>query len=147
MNKNRTYIERPPRIQPELPQEIIDIPNPPDQRDGGIGELMHIALHYPAGSGEAGKSGDGSDGSDGSHARFVELEPYTRIIQAIEFESDDADYSGEMRMTVDLVEARPGTRLTIDFDNIPPGIALEDNRRGTEMSLEKLAVLVDRRAC
>ena len=44
MNQNRTYIERPPRIQPELPQEIIDIPNPPDQRDGGIGELMHIAL-------------------------------------------------------------------------------------------------------
>ncbi len=44
MNKNRTYIERPPRIQPELPQETIDIPSPPDQRSGGIADLMHIAL-------------------------------------------------------------------------------------------------------
>ena len=134
-------------IEPELveqwlaPGEMIARVHEFEAREGGA---IHITLHYPAGSGEAGKSGDGSDGY---RARFVELEPYTRIVQAIEFESDDADYSGEMRMTVDLVEARPGTRLTIDFDNIPPGIALEDNRRGTEMSLEKLANLVDRRAC
>ena len=44
MTSERTFIERPPRIQPELPQQIIDIPSPPDQRDQGLGELMHIAL-------------------------------------------------------------------------------------------------------
>ena len=44
MSSKRTYIERPPRIQPELPVDTIDIPNPPDQRHQGIGELMHIAL-------------------------------------------------------------------------------------------------------
>ncbi|MGE3961383.1 MAG: SRPBCC domain-containing protein [Dehalococcoidia bacterium] len=112
-----------------------------DAREGGE---VRISLRYPAGSSEAGKSGDGRDVY---RARFIELEPYSRIVEAITFDSDDPRFAGEMRMTVSLVEARPGTRLTLDFDDIPPGIDVDANRLGTQQALEKLAALVDRRAC
>ena len=40
----RNYIERPPRIQPELPHDEIDIPAPPALDRGGIGELIQMGL-------------------------------------------------------------------------------------------------------
>lgn len=40
----RTYIERPPRIQPELPRREVDIPTPPAIDRSGVGELIQMAL-------------------------------------------------------------------------------------------------------
>lgn len=112
-----------------------------EAREGG--EIL-ISLHYPEGSGEAGKSGDGADVY---RARFVELVPQQKVVQVIEFESDDEAFSGEMRMTVSLDETKSGTHVTVAFDNIPEGISLADNRLGTELSLQKLSALVSRPAC
>jgi hypothetical protein len=36
-----------------------------------------------------------------------------------------------------------GTKVTILFKNIPPGVRPEDNEAGTELSLEKLARMVE----
>lgn len=112
-----------------------------DAREGGE---VRMTLHYPEADRGAGKS---SGTSDVFQARFLELVPEERVVQVIEFESDDPAFAGEMRMTVTLAPTRQGTYVTIDFDDIPEGIALADNKLGTELSLEKLSALVGRNAC
>ncbi|MCB9098593.1 MAG: hypothetical protein H6632_03550 [Anaerolineales bacterium] len=41
---NPIYIDRPPRIQPELPFDQIEIPGPPDKGEQGNGRLIQVAL-------------------------------------------------------------------------------------------------------
>lgn len=38
------YIDRPPRIQPELPYDEIEIPGPPDKDQGGFERLIQVGL-------------------------------------------------------------------------------------------------------
>ena len=38
------YIDRPPRIQPELPFDLIEVPSPPDKDDGTNNRLVQVAL-------------------------------------------------------------------------------------------------------
>ena len=38
------YIDRPPRIQPELPFDEIEIPNPPDKEETGYSRLIQVSL-------------------------------------------------------------------------------------------------------
>ncbi len=44
MNEQPIYIDRPPRIQPELPIDEIEIPTPPDKEDEGYGRLIQVSL-------------------------------------------------------------------------------------------------------
>ncbi len=39
-----TYIDRPPRIQPELPEGEVEIPNPPDKEEKGGSPIVHALL-------------------------------------------------------------------------------------------------------
>jgi DNA segregation ATPase FtsK/SpoIIIE-like protein len=38
------YIDRPPRIQPELPFEEVEIPSPPEKEEDGRAQLIQVAL-------------------------------------------------------------------------------------------------------
>ena len=109
-----------------------------DLRPGG-GYTM--TLTYPPDT--AGSPGKTIDREDRYTARFVELTPPSRIVEAIMFETDDPAFTGEMTMTVDLAKIAGATEVTISFANIPPGIRPEDNDTGTQLSLEKLARYVD----
>lgn len=42
--QNPVVIDRPPRIQPELPFEQIDIPSPPEKKDDGNTRLIQVGL-------------------------------------------------------------------------------------------------------
>ncbi|MGE5596426.1 MAG: SRPBCC family protein [Hyphomicrobiales bacterium] len=84
----------------------------------------------------AGKSGDGADAVG---ATFVELRPGERIVQRVEFDSDDPDFAGEMTMTWTFAPVRGGTEVTITAENVPPGIREEDHQAGMHASLENLA--------
>jgi uncharacterized protein YndB with AHSA1/START domain len=93
------------------------------------------------------ESEDGAPGKTTTHedrytARFVELDPPVRIVQAIVFDTEDPALMGEMTMTVTLDAVEGGTAVTISFAGTPPGIRPEDNETGTRMSLEKLAAYV-----
>ena len=44
MNKEMLILDRPPRIQPELPFDQIEIPQPPDKDQSGIERLIQVAL-------------------------------------------------------------------------------------------------------
>jgi uncharacterized protein YndB with AHSA1/START domain len=104
-----------------------------------VGGGYTMSLFYPASESEAEDVGKTAGREDRYTARFVELTPPARIVQAIAFETADPAFAGEMTMTVTLEEVAAGTDVTIAFENIPPGIRPEDNDAGTRSSLAKLA--------
>lgn len=109
--------------------------------DGRVGGGYRMSLFYPASEPVA--RGKTAAREDQFSARFVELAPPTRIVEAITFDSTDPAFAGEMTMVVTLEESEGGTEVTFLFENIPPGIRPEDNEAGTRSSLEKLARYVE----
>jgi|SRR5690606_15077761 len=110
--------------------------------DGRVGGGYRMSSFYS--STAAPGVGKTADREDRYPARYLELDAPTRIVQAIEFDSPSALFSGEMRMEVRLVErGRNRTEVTIVFKDIPAGIRPEDNDAGTRSSLEKLARYVE----
>jgi uncharacterized protein YndB with AHSA1/START domain len=109
--------------------------------DGRVGGGYRMSLFYP--SSEQVYRGKTSEREDRFTARFVELTPPTRIVEAITFDSTDPAFAGEMTMVVTFEERDGGTEVTLLFENIPSGIRPEDNDAGTRSSLEKLARYVD----
>ncbi|HVD99779.1 MAG TPA: SRPBCC family protein [Cytophagaceae bacterium] len=105
-----------------------------DLREGGSYEM---SLYYP--SSEKAAPGKTNAHEDRFKARFVKLVPNQKIEQIILFDSSDPSFSGEMIMEVTLEKVNDGTQVTFVFKNIPAGIKPEDNEKGTEESLEKLA--------
>jgi uncharacterized protein YndB with AHSA1/START domain len=105
--------------------------------DARVGGGYRMSLFYP--SSEQVYRGKTSEREDRFTARFVELTPPTRIVQAISFDSVDPAFSGEMTMVVTCEDRDGGTEVTIVFEHIPPGIRPEDNEAGCQSSLEKLA--------
>lgn len=83
--------------------------------------------------------GKTSEREDRFTARFLELTPPTRIVQAISFDSADPAFSGEMTMVVAFEDRDGATEVTIGYEHVPSGIRPEDNEAGTRSSLEKLA--------
>ena len=109
--------------------------------DGRVGGGYRMSLFYPAS--EQMSRGKTAAREDRFTARFVELTPPTRIVQAIAFDSVDPAFSGEMTMVVTLEERDGGTEVTIVFEHIPSGIRPEDNEAGCRSSLEKLARYIE----
>lgn len=121
-----------------VPDNMIGQVDTFDPREAGI-YRMSLAYRGPAGS-PRGKSGDSVDCFQG---RFVELIPDRKIVEAIEFVSEDTKFSGEMTITTTLTEDDDQTEMTMLFEGIPSGIRLEDNEAGSKQSLRKLAALFD----
>jgi hypothetical protein len=69
------------------------------------------------------------------------------VVQVIEFDTDDPDVEGEMTITYSLSQADAGTNVTGIHENLPPGISPESNDLGWQMSLDKLAHLVEAGGC
>ena len=100
-----------------------------------------MSLYYPAS--ETTSRGKTAAKEDRFTARFVELTPPSRIVQAITFDSPDPAFSGEMIMEITFEAGDGGTTVSILFKDIPPGVRPEDNEAGTELSLQKLARYVE----
>ncbi len=107
----------------------------------GVGGGYEMSLYYPPA--EETPHGKTAEREDRYTARFVELSPPSKIIEAITFKSADPSLAGEMIMEVTFKAEGDGTRVTVAFKNIPPGIRPEDNEAGTEQSLQKLARYVE----
>ncbi|WP_112135245.1 SRPBCC family protein [Glycomyces dulcitolivorans] len=109
-----------------------------DPRPGGT---YRLTLTYADASGDPGKSTADSDTADG---RFVELVPGERIVQAVDFVSDDPDFTGTMTMTWTLAAVPGGTRVEIAAADVPPGVAPEDHAAGMASTLDNLAAYLAR---
>lgn len=106
-----------------------------------VGGGYEMSLFYPQYEKEM--LGKTSEREDRFSARFIELAPYEKIVQAINFESENPAFSGEMITEVTFNPIDIGTRVTFLFKNIPAGIRPEDNETGTISTLEKLARYVE----
>ena len=106
-----------------------------------VGGGYQMSLFYP--DSEKEMTGKTVGNEDRFTAQFLELIPNKRIVQAINFETSNPDFMGEMIMEVTLKPIDNGTKVTFTFKNIPKGIRPADNEAGTISSLEKLARYVE----
>jgi uncharacterized protein YndB with AHSA1/START domain len=107
-----------------------------DLRSGGSYRLV---LTYAKHSGEAGKSGAGSDVVE---ARVIEVAAGVRVVQQVDFESDDPAYAGTMTMTWALTPTAAGVQVEIRADDVPVGISAADHQTGMASSLANLDAYV-----
>ena len=86
--------------------------------------------------------GKSSADSDIVEARYVEIVPNDRVVQAVDFVSDDPAFAGTMTMTWAVRAVDGGTRVDITADDVPDGISVVDHAAGLSSSLENLASYV-----
>lgn len=104
-----------------------------DLRPGGSYRLV---LTYDDPIDAPGKS---TDDSDVVEARFVDLVPGERVVQAVDFVSDDPTMAGTMTMTWSVAPDEGGTLVELRADDVPSGISAEDHAEGMTSSLANLA--------
>ncbi|MCU1280787.1 MAG: Activator of Hsp90 ATPase 1 family protein [bacterium] len=107
--------------------------------EGREGGAFRISLTYDAPAG-VGKT---SAPTDTYHGRFVKLVPNERVVEVVEFETEDPALRGEMTITITLADADGGTEVVGVHEGLPPGVATADNELGWRLSLAKLAALVE----
>jgi uncharacterized protein YndB with AHSA1/START domain len=106
-----------------------------DGRPGGSYRL--VLTHTDGGTGKSDAD------SDVVEARFVDLLPDRRVVQAVDFVSDDPAFAGTMTMTWELAPRDGGTFVEIRADDVPNGIHPDDHATGMQSSLANLAALVE----
>jgi uncharacterized protein YndB with AHSA1/START domain len=99
-----------------------------------------MVLTYSDVSGAPGKA---SVDSDIVEARFVDIVPGERLVQTVDFVSDDPAYAGTMTMTWEVTAVDAGTRVDIIAEDVPDGISTEDHAAGLASSLTNLAAYVE----
>ncbi len=110
-----------------------------DSRPGGSYRLV---LTYADASAARGKA---KADTDIVESRFTDLVPGVRVVQAVDFVSDDPAYAGTMTMTWAIAEVDGGTRVDLIAENVPDGIPANDHAAGLASSLENLATYLEDR--
>ena len=100
------------------------------------GGSYRLILTYVNRTTSAGKS---SLDSDIVEVRYVDVVPDERVVQMVDFVSDDPAFAGTMTMTWTVRSVDGGTRVEITADDVPDGISADDHAAGLASSLENLA--------
>ena len=104
-----------------------------DMTSGGSYTLV---LTYDDASGSPGKT---TADSDVSEVRIVRIDEGERILQEVDFASDDPAFAGTMRMEWRLSTVDGGTLVEIIASDVPAGIRARDHAEGIASSLVNLA--------
>ena len=107
-----------------------------DRFDARPGGSYRLVLTYADASTGRGKA---TADSDIVEARFLDVVPGVRVVQAVDFVSDDPAHAGTMIMTWEVTAVDAGTRVDIRADDVPAGISAEDHAAGLASSLFNLA--------
>jgi uncharacterized protein YndB with AHSA1/START domain len=110
-----------------------------DARPGG-GYRMVLSYDTPG-------HGKTTADSDVAAVRFVEIELGVRIVQEVEFVSDDPRFAGTMTMTWEVAPVEDGSHVEIRAENVPSGVSAEDHAAGLASSLGNLAEYLARQDC
>ncbi len=108
-----------------------------DFREGG-GYRMILSYDAPI----AETTGKTSANEDVVDVCFTQIELNRRIVQVVDFQSDDPAFSGPMTMTWTLTPADGGTEVRIVAENVPEGISEADHAEGLRSSLDNLGRFV-----
>jgi uncharacterized protein YndB with AHSA1/START domain len=100
------------------------------------GGSYRLVLTYADPTDARGKS---SAGTDVVEARYVDVVPDDRVVQAVDFVSDDPAFAGTMTMTWTVRGIDGGTRVEITATGVPDGISAADHAAGLNASLDQLA--------
>lgn len=87
--------------------------------------------------------GKTSDHADTFEGRFVGLLPGERIVEEIDFVSDDPAFRGTMTITTTFRPVSGGTEVTVVCEDVPEGIGESDHKAGIASSLANLAAFVE----
>jgi uncharacterized protein YndB with AHSA1/START domain len=104
-----------------------------DPRPGGSYRLVLTYLDASRAQGKA------TTDSDIVEARYIDIVPDVRVVQAVDFESNDPAFAGTMTMTWEVTAIDGGTRVDVTADDVPDGISAEDHAAGLASSLANLA--------
>ena len=104
-----------------------------DARPGGSYRLV---LTYADASASRGKA---TADTDIVESTFIDLVPGVRVVQAVNFVSDETPFAGTMTMTWELASVDEGTLIEIVAENVPDGISADDHAAGLASSLLNLA--------
>ncbi|MBD0710369.1 MULTISPECIES: SRPBCC domain-containing protein [unclassified Streptomyces] len=110
-----------------------------DAREGGT---FRVSLTY---EGEDGGTGGSGGRTDTYHGRFAELLSDERVVEVVEFETEDPGLRGAMSLTTTLVPMEGGTDVILFHEGIPDAVPAADNELGTRMALDRLAALAEGR--
>lgn len=118
---------------------------PPDGMTGRFERFVaetgyRLVLRYddpPPGGGKA------TADEDVAEVRRVEVDPPERLVEEVDFPSDDPAFSGTMTMTWTFTEGDGGTYVDVEATDVPPGIDPDDHAVGLASSLSNLARLVE----
>ena len=108
-----------------------------DPRPGGA---YRMALTYRVPPEGGGKSSADSDVVEGV---FLALEPESRIVEEVRFDSDDPAFAGAMQVITLIEPAEGGALVTLRCENVPSGISPEDHQSGIRSTLANLAAYVE----
>ena len=152
MNTSTTRVSRiikaPRRIiyQAFLDPEAVVSWLPPEGMKGRVYEFnaregYRMSLTYV--ESDHSPRGKTSEHTDMVRARFLEWIPDERIVQLIEFESNDPAFAGPMTITRTLADVPGGTEVTILCENAPKGIRPSDHEAGFRSTLQNLAAFTE----
>ena len=108
--------------------------------DATPGGSYRLVLTYADRTDSRGKS---SADSDIVEARFVDIVPNDRVVQAVDFVSEDPALAGTMTMTWAVRSVDGRTRVEITAEDVPDGISADDHATGLTSSLDNLASYVE----
>jgi uncharacterized protein YndB with AHSA1/START domain len=110
-----------------------------DRFDARPGGSYRLVLTYRDPTLSRAKS---SGNSDIVEARYLEIVPDVRVVQAVDFVAEDPAFAGTMTVTWALHVVDGGTRVEITADDVPDGISADDHAAGLTSSLDNLASYV-----
>jgi uncharacterized protein YndB with AHSA1/START domain len=114
-----------------------------ERYDPWPGGSYRMVLTYTGASALRGKA---TTDSDIVEARFVDLVPGVRVVQAVDFVSNDPSFVGTMTMTWEVTAVDEGTRVDITAEHVPDGISAADHAAGLTSSLMNLAEYLEERS-
>lgn len=107
-----------------------------EQYDARPGGTYRLVLTY---ADACSSPGEATADTDIVEARFVEVVPDERLVQAIDFVADDPNFVGTMTLTWETTPVEEATRVDITVADVPDGISAEDHATGLASSLANLA--------
>jgi uncharacterized protein YndB with AHSA1/START domain len=109
--------------------------------EGRVGGGYRMVLRYDGD--DAGGRGKTGPREDEVIVAFVEMLAEDRVVERVQFVSDDPVFAKPMTLTTLFEKDRDGTKVTIKAEHVPAGISAEDHRAGLQSSLRNLARLTE----